>query len=172
MSNFYLTDPNILTAPLTDQEFKIYNYLCKNYNVQKHTAYVRKVDIAGLFQLTVNEVETILVKFCTIKVNDLPLMKITKERYEIFSMPSHKKFLEEIGFKQNSSYKGYKAIKGCLKKLSNDKIQIIKKYIYPTLDQYELQDKLEELPTEELKKIKKSQLKYPWKLDEVIKNRP
>ena len=172
MSNFYLTDPNILTAPLNDQEFKIYNYLCKNYNVQKHTAYVRKVDIAGLFQLTVNEVETILVKFCTIKVNDLPLMKITKEKYEIFGMPSHKKFLEEIGFKQNSSYKGYKAINGYLKQLSEQEQQIIKKYIYPTLDQYELQDKLEELPTEELKKIKKSQLKYPWKLDEVIKNRP
>jgi len=172
MSNFYLTDPNILTAPLTDQEFKIYNYLCKNYNVQKHTAYVRKVDIAGLFQLTVNEVETILVKFCTIKVNDLPLMKITKEKYETFGMPSHKKFLEEIGFKQNSSYKGYKAINGYLKQLSEQEQQIIKKYIYPTLDQYELQDKLEELPTDELKKIKKSQLKYPWKLDEVIKNRP
>ena len=172
MSNFYLTDPNILTAPLTDQEFKIYNYLCKNYNVQKHTAYVRKVDIAGLFQLTVNEVEKILVKFCQIKNNDLPLMKITKEKYETFGMPSHKKFLEEIGFKQNSSYKGYKAINGYLKQLSEQEQQVIKKYIYPTLDQYELQDKLEELPTEELKKIKKSQLKYPWKLDEVIKNRP
>ena len=172
MSNFYLADPNILTAPLNQQEFKIYHYLCKNYNVSKHTAFVKLVDIAGLFQLTVHEVETILVKFCTIKVNDLPLMKITKERYEIFSMPSHKKFLEEIGFKQNSSYKGYKAINGYLKQLSEQEQQVIKKYIYPTLDQYELQDKLEELPTEELKKIKKSQLKYPWKLDEVIKNRP
>ena len=52
MSNFYLSDPNILTAPLNMQEFKIYNYLCKNYNATKHTAYVRLVDIAGLFQLT------------------------------------------------------------------------------------------------------------------------
>ena len=172
MSNFYLTDPNILTAPLNLQDFKIYHYLCKNYNVQKHTAYVRKVDIAGLFQLTVNEVETILVKFCTIKVNDLPLMKITKDKYEIFGMPSHKKFLEEIGFKQNNSAQGYRAIKGYLKQLGEQEQATIKKYIYPTLDQYELQDKLEELPTDELKKIKKSQLKYPWKLDEVIKNRP
>tara|TARA_R100001460_G_scaffold22485_1_gene45742 strand:+ start:192 stop:710 length:519 start_codon:yes stop_codon:yes gene_type:complete len=172
MSNFYLADPNILTAPLNQQEFKIYHYLCKNYNVPKHTAFVKLVDIAGLFQLTVHEVETILVKFCTIKVNDLPLMSIKEDRYKIFGMPSHKKFLEEIGFKQNSSYKGYKAINGYLKQLSEQEQQIIKKYIYPTLDQYELQDKLEELPTDELKKIKKSQLKYPWKLDEVIKNRP
>ena len=44
-------------------------------------------------------------------------------------------------------------------------------YLYPRLDQYELYDQLDDLPTVELKKIKKSQLKYPWKLDEVIKNR-
>ena len=55
----------------------------------------------------------------------------------------------------------------------HDKEQEIKiNLIYPTLDQYELQEKLEDLPTEELKKINRKQLKYPWKLDEVIKNRP
>ena len=36
----------------------------------------------------------------------------------------------------------------------------------------ELQEKLEELPTEELKKIKPDQLKYKWILRDVIKNRP
>ena len=44
--------------------------------------------------------------------------------------------------------------------------------MYPTLDQYELQDKLEELPTEELKKIDPKKLKYKWILRDVIKNRP
>jgi hypothetical protein len=172
MSNFYLTDPNILTAPLTDQEFKIYNYLCKNYNVQKHTAYVRKVDIAGLFQLTVNEVEETLVKFCQIKVNDLPLMKITKEKYEIFGMPSHKKFLEQVGFKQNNSSYGYRTIKGYLKQLGQQEQETLKNYLYPTLDMNELRDQLEDLPTEELKKIDPKKLKYKWILRNVIKNRP
>jgi len=171
MSKFYLTDPNILTATLTHQEFKIYHYLCKNYNVQKHTAYVRLVDIAGLFQLQTKEVEEILIKFCQIKVNDLPLINITKEKYTTYSMPSHKKFLEQIGFKQNNSYKGFKAINGYLKQLGEQEKEIIKKYIYPTLDQYELQDKLEELPIEELKKINPEQLKYKWILRDVIKNR-
>ena len=172
MSNFYLTDPNIITAPLTHQEFKIYHYLCKNYNVQKHTAYVRLVDIAGLFQLQTKEVEEILIKFCQIKVNDLPLMNIKKDKYNIYSMPSHKQFLEQIGFKQNKSYQGFKTINGYLKQV-HDKEQKIKiDLVYPTLDQYELQEKLEDLPTDELKKINRKQLKYPWKLDEVIKNRP
>ena len=171
MSNFYLSDPNILTAPLTVQEFKIYNYLCKNYNVQKHTAYVRLVDIAGLFQLTTKEVEEILIKFCQIKVNDLPLINITKEKYTIYSMPSHKKFLEQIGFKQNNLYKGFKAINGYLKQRDQQVQEIKINLIYPKLDRYELQDKLESLPTEELKKINPKQLKYGWILKDVIKAR-
>ena len=171
MSNFYLTDPNIITAPLTHQEFKIYHYLCKNYNVQKHTAYVRLVDIAGLFQLQTKEVEEILIKFCQIKVNDLPLINITKEKYTIYSMPSHKKFLEQIGFKQNNLYKGFKAINGYLKQRDQQVQEIKINLIYPKLDRYELQDKLESLPTEELKKINPKQLKYGWILKDVIKAR-
>jgi hypothetical protein len=69
------------------------------------------------FNYKKNEVEEILIKFCQIKVNDLPLIKITKEKYTTYSMPSHKKFLEEIGFKQNNSWKGFKAINGYVKQL-------------------------------------------------------
>ena len=171
MSKFYLADPNIITAALTDREFKIYHYLCKNYNVTKHTAYVRLVDIAGLFQLTTKEVEEILVKFCQIKVNDLPLMNIIKDKYNIYSMPSHKQFLDQIGFKQNNSFKGYKTINGFLKQRDKQEQEIIVNLIYPKLDRYELQDKLEGLPIEELKKINPKQLKYGWILKDVIKDR-
>ena len=164
MSNFYLTDPNIITAPLTHQEFKIYHYLCKNYNVQKHTAYVRLVDIAGLFQLQTKEVEEILIKFCQIKVNDLPLMNIKKDKYNIYSMPSHKQFLEHIGFKQNKSYQGFKTINGYLKQVHDKEQKIIKNYLYPGLGEWELLEKLESLPTDELKKVKPDQLQYPWVL--------
>ena len=62
MSKFYLTDPNIINAALTDKEFRIYHYCCSNYNVQKRSAYIRIVDIGGLFQLTKKEVEEILIK--------------------------------------------------------------------------------------------------------------
>ena len=98
-------------------------------------------------------------------------MNIKKDKYDIYSMPSHKQFLEQIGFKQNRSYQGFKTINGYLKQV-HDKEQKIKiDLVYPKLDQYELQEKLEDLPTAELKKINRKQLKYPWKLDEVIKNR-
>ena len=46
-----------------------------------------------------------------------------------------------------------------------------KEYLYPGLDQYELYDELIDLPEEELKKVTKDQLQYPWVLRNVIKNR-
>ena len=58
---------------------------------------------------------------------------------------------------------------GHLKEIHNKEIK--KEYLYPRLDQYELREQLEDLPTEELSKIKKDQLLYPWVLRDVIKNR-
>ena len=161
MSNFYLTDPNIITAPLTHQEFKIYHYLCKNYNVQKHTAYVRLVDIAGLFQLQTKEVEEILIKFCQIKVNDLPLISMKQDKYISFDMPSHKKFIESLGFKKYSN-QGFRTLNGHFKQIQEAEQNIVRNYLYPGLDQWELLEKLEGLPTEEFKKVKPEQLQYPW----------
>ena len=171
MSKFYLTDPNIINAALTDKEFRIYHYCCSNYNVQKRSAYIRIVDIAGLFQLTKKEVEELLIKLSQIKVNDLPLISMKQEKYISFDMPSHKKFIEGIGFKKYSN-QGFRTLNGHFKQIKEAEQEIVRNYIYPTLDQYELQDKLEDLPTEELNKIKPSQLMYPWVLKSVIKNRP
>ena len=171
MSKFYLTDPNIINAALTDREFRIYHYCCSNYNVQKRSAFIRIVDIAGLFQLTKKEVEETLIKLSQIKVNDLPLISMEQEKFISFDMPSHKKFIESLGFKKYSN-QGFRTLNSHFRTIQEAQQNIIKEYIYPTLDQYELQDKLEDLPTEELKKIKPNQLMYPWVLKSVIKNRP
>ena len=168
MSKFYLTDPNIINAALTDKEFRIYHYCCSNYNVQKRSAYIRIVDIAGLFQLTKKEVEELLIKLSQIKVNDLPLISMKQEKYISFDMPSHKKFLSNIGFKKFSNY-GWRVLNNHLNEINNPEIK--KEYLYPRLDQYELYDELIDLPDEELKKITKEQLQYPWVLRNVIKNR-
>ena len=161
MSKFYLTDPNIINAALTDKEFRIYHYCCSNYNVKKRSAYIRIVDIAGLFQLTKTEVEELLIKLSQIKVNDLPLISMKKEKYISFDMPSHKKFIEGIGFKKYSN-QGFRTLNGHFKQIQEAEQNIVRNYLYPGLDQWELLEKLEGLPTEELKKVKPEQLQYPW----------
>jgi len=168
MSKFYLTDPNINTLPLNDLQFRIYHYCCANYNVKKLQAFIRIVNIGGQFQLTKDEVQQELINLSEIKHLDLPLIKITKENYISFDMPAHKKFLESIGFKKFSNY-GWKVLNGHLKQIHTKELN--KTYLYPRLDQHELYDQLDDLPTEELNKIKKEDLQYPWVLKNVIKNR-
>ena len=168
MSKFYLTDPNINTLPLTDLQFRIYQYLCAQYNIKKHQAFIRIVNIGGQFQLTKDEVQEQLIELSKIKHLDLPLISIEQKNYISFDMPAHKKFLESIGFKKFSNY-GWRVLNGHLKEINTKLLK--KEYIYPRLDQYELYDKLDDLPTEELNKIKKEQLQYPWVLKNVIKNR-
>jgi len=168
MSKFYLTDPNINTLPLTDRQFRIYQYCCANYNVKKLQAFIRIVNIGGQFQLTKDEVQVELINLSKVKHLDLPLIKITKENYISFDMPAHKKFLESIGFKKFQSA-GWRILNGHLKEINTKKLK--KEYLYPRLDQYELYDELSDLPTEELNKITKDQLQYPWVLKNVIKNR-
>ena len=161
MSKFYLTDPNIINAALTDKESRIYHYCCSNYNVQKRSAYISIVDIAGLFQLTKKEVEELLIKLSQIKVNDLPLISMKQEKFISFDMPSHKKFIEGIGFKKYSN-QGFRTLNGHFKQIQEAEQNIVRNYLYPGLDQWELLEKLEGLPTEEFKKVKPEQLQYPW----------
>ena len=169
MSKFYLTDPNINTLPMTALQFKIYHYCCANYNVKKHEAFIRIVNIGGQFQLTKDEVQKELIELSKIKHLELPLISINEDQhYMKFDMPSHKKFLESIGFKKFSNY-GWRVLNNHLKEIHTKEIK--REYLYPRLDQYELYDQLSDLPTEELNKIKKEQLQYPWVLRNVIKNR-
>lgn len=163
MSKFYLTDPNIINAALTDKEFRIYHYCCSNYNVQKRSAYIRIVDIAGLFQLTKKEVEELLIKLSQVKVNDLPLISMKQEKFISFDMPSHKKFIESLGFKKYSN-QGFRTLNGHFKQIQEAEQIKIREYLYPDLGEWELLDKLESLPIEEFKKVKPSQLQYPWVL--------
>jgi len=168
MSKFYLTDPNINTLPLNDLQFRIYQYLCGQYNVKKRQAFIRIVNIGGQFQLTKDEVQEQLIKLSKIKHLDLALISIKQENYISFDMPAHRKFLESIGFKKFSTY-GWRVLNNHLKEIHNEELKF--DYLYPRLDQHELYEQLDDLPTEELSKIKKEQLQYPWVLKNVIKNR-
>ena len=121
MSKFYLTDPNINTLPLTDLQFRIYQYLCGQYNIKKQQAFIRIVNIAGQFQLTKDEVQEELIVLSNIRHLDLPLITIKQDKYISFDMPSHKKFLESIGFKKYQSA-GWRVLNGHLKEIHNKEI--------------------------------------------------
>ena len=128
MSKFYLTDPNINILPLTDLQFRIYQYLCAQYNIKKQQAFIRIVNIGGQFQLTKDEVQKELIELSKIKHLDLPLVSIEEKNYISFDMPAHKKFLESIGFKKFSNH-GWRVLNGHLKEINTKKLK--KEYLYP-----------------------------------------
>ena len=166
MSNFYLSDPNVLiNGNIKPLEYRIYSYCCSQFKVKKMSAFIRIVNIGGQFQMTKEEVEQVLINLSKIKVNDKQLISIKEgPDYPLFDMPAHRSFLENIGFKKYKSYKGWRALRGYLNQRNTNKV-----YLYPGLDQYELLDKLESLPKEELNKITKDQIQYPWVLKNVNK---
>ena len=167
MSNFYLSDPNILiNGNIKPLEYRIYSYCCSQFNVKKMSAFIRIVNIGGQFQLSKEEVEKILISLSKIRLYERELISIKDgPKYILFDMPAHKYFLENIGFKKYKSYKGWKALSGYLKQREDTG----KVYLYPDLDQYALLEKLQSLPPAELAEIKKKpdQLRYPWMLKSV-----
>ena len=169
MSNFYLSDPNVLiNGNIKPLEYRVYSYCCSQFNVKKMSAFIRIVNIGGQFQMTKEEVEKILISLSKIRLYERELISIKDgPNYIIFDMPAHKYFLENIGFAKYKSYKGWRALNGYLKQREHtDKV-----YLYPNLDQYELLEKLQSLPPAELAEIKKKpdQLRYPWMLKSVDK---
>ena len=166
MSNFYLSDPNIvINGNLKPLEYRIYSYCCSQFNVKKMQAFIRLVKIGGQFQRTKGEVEEILINLNKIKFYDRPLISIKQgPRYIEFDMPAHKYFLEQIGFKKYQMSNGWRALNGYLKQMNQTSNKV---YKYPELDQWQLLEKLQSLPPEELSKIKPGDLQYPWMLKNV-----
>ena len=159
MSNFYLSDPKVLNElKLLDEDFRIYQHCCKQFNVKTLNSFVRVVDIAGQFQISIEQVQHSLARLSRIRVEGLPLITVRqKDHYLTFDMPRHRAFIKQICFAKFNSSKGWKALRGCIQNVASQK-----KYKFDKLDQWELLDKLEKMPEEEFKRIKPSDLLFPW----------
>ena len=80
-------------------------------------------------------------------------------------MPRHKTFIQSIGFTKFGSSKGWSTLKNHTQQFTT------KKYLYPQLDQYELYEKLNDLPSEEFNRIKETDVMYSWVYRNVKKHR-
>lgn len=174
MSNFYLSDPEILKiTKLTDREKIIYQYCCSQFNIKKLTSFIRLVDIAGLFQTGMVQVQQAMQNLAATEIDGLPLIKIVeKERYMAFEMPRHIQFLKQIGYTLNGSSKGWSALKSHTSSYGKEKDPEIKyQYDFPDLGMYQLQDHLEAMTDAEFAKVDRNKLAYKWIYDSVKKYR-
>lgn len=167
MSNFYLSDSRVLTDNrLSSFDFRVYSYLCKEFNIQTLKPFVRLLDIKGFFQTTQEEVEKSINNLIKIKVDNESLLTVNnKGCFLEFDMPRHRSFLKSLKFEKFNSKKGWNIIK------ESTQQTIVTNYKFPKLDSHQLYDALMKLPIEEFKQIKSEDLMFPWVLKDVSKNR-
>ena len=117
MSNFYLSDPAVIKElKISHLDFRVYSYLCANFNIKKISAFVRINDVAGQFQLSQAQVKESLGRLSKIVIDGSPLLTIEDgPHYLIFDMPRHKEFLNSIGFRKHSASAGWKNLSSYLK---------------------------------------------------------
>ena len=168
MSNFYLSDTKVLKEnKLNNLDFRIYSYCCHQFNVKTLSSFIRLVDISGTFQIGLDQVQDSLDRLARIHIDGLALISIKDAgKYLVFDMPRHKTFIKSLGFQRYNSSKGWKHLKDHIANKPTNK-----KYIFEKLDQYDLEDKLISLTTEEFNKINKNDLKYPWSYENAKKLR-
>ena len=168
MSNFYLSDPLVLNElKLQDEDFRIYQHCCRQFNVKTLNSFIRIVEIAGQFQLSIEQVQHSLARMTRIRIQGLPLITVKeKSKYLVFDMPRHREFVKQIGFMKFNSSKGWKALRGCITNVASNKV-----YKFPKLDMYQLQDHLAKMPDAELNKLKEEDLLYGWILKNEKKHR-
>ena len=75
MQKFYIADKEILKLELPDQQFKVYNYWCSQYNVKTHKAFINYVQTANDLSIKVDTIKNIITKLCEVSIGPDPLLQ-------------------------------------------------------------------------------------------------
>ena len=109
MRQFYISDPKIFDLDMNDFDFKLYEYLCKNYDLKRLTPFVRMVDCADYFSKPLPKIKEALERLSNLNIDYKPL--ITHKNFTYFDMPRYKHFLENIKFRKNYTRAGWSKLK-------------------------------------------------------------
>jgi len=82
LRQFYISDPKIFDLDISAFDFRLYEYLCKNYDLKR---------------------------LSLLSIDYKPL--ITHKNFTYFDMPRYKHFLESIKFRKNYSRGGWSKLK-------------------------------------------------------------
>mgnify|MGYP003139219780 CR=1 FL=1 len=105
MRQFYISDPKIFDLDMSAFDFRLYEYLCKNYDLKRLTPYVRMVDCADHFLTPLPKIKEALDRLSMMSIDFKPL--ITHKNFTYFDMPRYKYFLESIKFRKNYTRMGW-----------------------------------------------------------------
>jgi len=171
MKKFYIADKEIINLQITAEQFRAYNYWCSQYNVKTLKPFINYIQTASDLGISVDKVKKILTDLSMVTIEGDALISIEDNKVHRrleFDLPRYKTFIQSIGFLGYNSGKGWTNLQEHLRKNPE---QLHKIYKFAKLDQYELYDKLDQFNNSELKAIKTTELKYPWVLTKLLKDR-
>ena len=90
-------------------DFRLYEYLCKNYDLKRLSPFVRMVDCADNFTTPLPKIKEALDRLSKLNIDFKPL--ITHKNFTYFDMPRYKYFLESIKFRKNYTRAGWYKLK-------------------------------------------------------------
>jgi|TARA_B110000858_G_scaffold58043_1_gene67580 hypothetical protein len=109
MRQFYISDPAVFDLEMSAFDFRLYSYLCKNYDLKRLAPFVRMIDCADHFVVPMPKIKEALQRLSLMNIDYKPL--ITHKKFTYFDMPRYKHFLENIKFKKDYSNKGFNKVK-------------------------------------------------------------
>ncbi len=109
MRQFYISDPKLFDLDMSASDFRLYEYLCKNYDLKRLSPYVRMIDCADHFSTPLPKIKEALQRLSLMSIDYKPL--ITHKNFTYFEMPRYKHFLESIKFRKNYSRAGWSKLK-------------------------------------------------------------
>jgi len=60
LRQFYISDPRMFELKMSDFDFKLYSYLCKNYDLKRLTSFVRMIDCADHMIVPLDKIKAAL----------------------------------------------------------------------------------------------------------------
>ena len=109
MRQFYISDPKLFELDMSDFDFRLYEYLCRNYDLKRLKPYVRMVDCADHFLIPLPKIKEALERLSLLNIDYKPL--ITHKNFTYFDMPRYKYFLENIKFRKNYTRMGWNKLR-------------------------------------------------------------
>ena len=109
MRQFYISDSKLFELDMNDFDFRLYEYLCKNYDLKRLTPFVRMIDCSDKFSTPLPKIKESLQRLSLMHIDYKPL--ISHKNFTYFNMPRYKYFLESIKFRKNYSRAGWSKLK-------------------------------------------------------------
>ena len=99
MRQFYISDPRMFELKMSDFDFKLYSYLCKNYDLKRLTPFVRMIDCADHMIVPLPKIKAALQRLSILSIDYTLIYLVTNISWRLLNFK--RTFLIKVSIKLN-----------------------------------------------------------------------